>query len=110
MSTGSIRVRTKDPRWKPSAIFLDDPSFNCSIIREAFQCRILLCTWHIRRNWIKNIFKKCCNFECSFIDYFKSHTLTIIDAWINGIKSLPVTTPEPHAAMESYHLKLKSTL
>jgi hypothetical protein len=106
--------------------------------------------------------------QCSFIDYFKSHTLTIIgifqlmvnlasiwrnifsscsslslplqeyptskhmnimtsehgcyflnnsiivlphaDAWINGIKSLPVTTPEPHAAMESYHLKLKSTL
>ncbi|KAK2379021.1 hypothetical protein QL285_066865 [Trifolium repens] len=135
-----------DPGWKPSAIFLDDPSFNCSIIREAFQCRILLCTWHIRRNWIKNLFKKCCNFEvqremfrklgwilystrcglsamdvieefmqifvdqCSFIDYFKSHTLAIIDAWINGIKSLPVTTPEPHAAMESYHLKLKSTL
>ena len=32
------------------------------------------------------------------------------DVWINGIKSLPVTTPEPHAAMESYHLKLKSTL
>ncbi|WJX49112.1 hypothetical protein P8452_35587 [Trifolium repens] len=142
----SERVRTKDPGWKPSAIFLDDPSFNCYIIREAFQCRILLCTWHIRRNWIKNLFKKCCNFEvqremfrklgwilystrcglsamdvieefmqifvdqCSFIDYFKSHTLAIIDARINGIKSLPVTTPEPHAAMESYHLKLKSTL
>lgn len=30
--------------------------------------------------------------------------------WINGIKSLPVTTPEPHAAIESYHLRLKSRL
>lgn len=30
--------------------------------------------------------------------------------WINGINSLPVTTLEPHAAIESYHLKLKSTL
>ncbi|XP_045804799.1 uncharacterized protein LOC123898001 isoform X2 [Trifolium pratense] len=142
----SERLRTKDPRWRPSAIFLDDPSFNCSIIREAFQCRILLCTWHVRRTWIKKLFKKCCNFEvqremfrqlgwilystrcgpnatdaieefmqifvdqCAFIDYFKSHTLAIIDVWINGIKSLHVTTPEPHAAMESYHLKLKSTL
>ena len=31
--------------------------------REAFQCRILLCTWHVRRTWIKKLFKKCCNFE-----------------------------------------------
>lgn len=30
--------------------------------------------------------------------------------WINAIKSLSVTTPEPHAAIESYHLKLKSML
>lgn len=32
------------------------------------------------------------------------------DMWVTGMKSLPVTTPEPHAATESYHLKLKSTL
>ncbi|XP_039687846.1 uncharacterized protein [Medicago truncatula] len=142
----SERLRTKDPRWKPNAIFLDDPSFNYYIIREAFQCRILLCTWHVRRTCIKMLFKKCCNFEvqqrmfrqlgsilysarcgpnamdaidelmqifvdqCDFIDYLKSHILAIIDVWINGIKSLPVTTPKPHDAMESYHLKLKSTL
>lgn len=29
----SERLRTKDPRWKPNAIFLDDPSFNYYIIR-----------------------------------------------------------------------------
>ncbi|XP_061346206.1 uncharacterized protein LOC133291878 isoform X2 [Gastrolobium bilobum] len=140
------RLRTKDPRWRPNAILLDDPSFDYSILREAFQCRILLCAWHVRRTWIKKLFKKCCNFEvqremfrhlgwilyctrcgpnamdaveelmqifvdqCAFMDYFKSHWLATIDMWINGIKSLPVTTPEPHAAIEFYHLKLKSTL
>ncbi|RZC06254.1 hypothetical protein D0Y65_014013 [Glycine soja] len=48
--------------------------------------------------------------QCAFMDYFKSHWLASIDMWINAIKSLSVTTPEPHAAIESYHLKLKSML
>ncbi|KAH1252917.1 hypothetical protein GmHk_04G009739 [Glycine max] len=140
------RLRTKDPRWRPNAILLDDPSLDYSIIREAFQCRILLCAWHVRRTWIKKLLKKCCNIEvqremfkqlgwilyctkcgpnamdaveelmqifvdqCAFMDYFKSHWLASIDMWINAIKSLSVTTPEPHAAIESYHLKLKSML
>ncbi|XP_028779360.1 uncharacterized protein LOC114735774 [Neltuma alba] len=140
------RIRTKDPRWKPNAILLDNPSSEFAIIREAFQCRILLCTWHVRRAWIKKLQKKCCNIEvlqemfrhlggilystrggpsavdaieefmqifvdqCGFIDYFKSHCLSNIDMWINGVKSLPVTTPDLHAAIESYHLRLKSRL
>ncbi|KAF7830218.1 uncharacterized protein G2W53_012551 [Senna tora] len=138
------RIRTKDPRWKPNAILLDNPSFDFAIMREAFQCRILLSTWHVRRAWIKKLQKKCCYFEvqremfrhmggilyCTrcgpsaidaveefmqifvdqrgFIDYFKNHWLPNIDMWINGIKSFPVTTPEPYAAIESYHLRLKS--
>ncbi|KHN16480.1 hypothetical protein glysoja_036582 [Glycine soja] len=138
--------KLKDPRWRPNAILLDDPSLDYSIIREAFRCRILLCAWHVRRTWIKKLFKKCCNIEvqremfrhlgwilyctkcgpnamdaveelmqifvdqCAFMDYFKSHWLASIDMWINAIKSLSVTTPEPHAAIESYHLKLKSML
>ncbi|XP_054798607.1 uncharacterized protein LOC129303357 [Prosopis cineraria] len=140
------RIRTRDARWKPSAVLLDNPSFDFSIIREAFQCRILLCTWHVRRAWIKKLQKKCSNIEvqremfrhmggilysarcgpsvveaieefmqifvdqCGFIDYFKSHWLSNIDMWVNGIKSLPVTTPDLHAAIESYHLILKSRL
>lgn len=36
--------------------------------------------------------------------------LCLADMWINGIKSLPVATPEPHAAIEYYHLRLKSRL
>lgn len=31
--------------------------------RENFQCRILLCVWHVRRAWIKNLLKKCYNVE-----------------------------------------------
>ncbi|GAU49515.1 hypothetical protein TSUD_306690 [Trifolium subterraneum] len=95
----SKRLRTKDPRWRPSAIFLDDPSFNCSIIRCGPSATDAI-------EEFMQIFVD----QCAFIDYFKSHTLAIIDVWITGIKSLPVTTPEPHAAMESYHSKLKSTL
>lgn len=30
--------------------------------------------------------------------------------WISGIKSLPVSSPEPNAAIESYHLRLKLKL
>ena len=29
----SKRIRTKDPRWKPNGILLDDPSFDYTIIR-----------------------------------------------------------------------------
>ncbi|XP_057731340.1 uncharacterized protein LOC130946573 isoform X1 [Arachis stenosperma] len=142
----SEKIRAKDPRWRPSAVILDDPSFDYNSIREAFQCRILLCAWHVRRSWIKKLFKTCCNFEvqremlrhlgwilyctrcgpnamdaleefmqifvdqCSFMEYFKSKWLPSIDMWINGIKSLPLTMPESLAAIESYHIKLKSTL
>ncbi|XP_059641485.1 uncharacterized protein LOC132283540 [Cornus florida] len=57
------RIRTKDPRWRPNAFLVDDPSLGTSIIREAFQCRVLLCLWHVRRAWIKSLIKKCCNFD-----------------------------------------------
>lgn len=30
--------------------------------------------------------------------------------WVNGVRSLPVASPEPSAAVESYHLRLKSKL
>lgn len=36
--------------------------------------------------------------------------LSIAELWISGIKSLPLSSPEPNAAMESYHLRLKSKL
>ncbi|KAM4086665.1 hypothetical protein ACJW30_10G119300 [Castanea mollissima] len=57
------RVHTKDPRWRLNAFLVDDPSFEVSMIREVFQCRVLLCVWHIRRAWMRSILKKCCNFD-----------------------------------------------
>uniref|UniRef100_A0A7N0VJI9 SWIM-type domain-containing protein n=1 Tax=Kalanchoe fedtschenkoi TaxID=63787 RepID=A0A7N0VJI9_KALFE len=57
------RIRAKDNRWRPSAFLLDDPSFNTSVIREVFQCRVLLNLWHVRRSWIKGLMKRCLNFD-----------------------------------------------
>ncbi|KAM3688004.1 hypothetical protein ACB098_10G120600 [Castanea mollissima] len=140
------RVHTKDPRWRLNAFLVDDPSFEVSMIREVFQCRVLLCVWHIRRAWMRSILKKCCNFDvqremfkhlgwilyctrngpnamdaieefmqvfvdqCAFMNYFKIRWLPTIELWVNGVRSLPVASPEPHAAIESYHLRLKSKL
>ncbi|XP_038696469.1 uncharacterized protein LOC119993399 isoform X2 [Tripterygium wilfordii] len=140
------RIRVKDPTWRLNAFLVDDPSFEISIVREIFQCRILLCTWHIRRAWTKSILKRSCNIDvqreivkhlglilystrsrpntmdavedfmqvfvdqCSFMDHFKSQWLPVIEFWVNGIRSLPVASVEALAAIESYHLRLKSKL
>ncbi|BBN68773.1 SWIM zinc finger family protein [Prunus dulcis] len=132
-------------KWRLDAFLVDDPSFEISIIREAFQCRVLLCIWRARHSWIRRLLKTCCNFDvqremfkhlgwllyctrrpntmdsveefmqvfvdqCAFMDYFKSRWLPNIELWANGIRSLPVAGPEPNAAIESYHLRLKSKL
>ncbi|KAM6543324.1 hypothetical protein CsatB_007771 [Cannabis sativa] len=140
------RIRTKDPGWRLNSFLVDDSSLDISIIREAFQCRVLLCIWHVRRAWIRSLLKNCCNIDvqqemfkqlgwvlyctrsgqhsmdalddlmqvfvdqCTFMDYFKRRWLPNIELWINGIKSLPVSSPEPNAAIESYHLRLKLKL
>lgn len=57
------RIRGKDTRWRPNAVLVDDPSFHLSVIRDAFQCRILLCLWHVRRGWLKGLLKHCHNFD-----------------------------------------------
>ncbi|KAL9176917.1 hypothetical protein ABFS82_01G025500 [Erythranthe guttata] len=57
------RIRGKDTRWRPNAVLVDDPSFEASILREAFQCRVLLCLWHVRRGWLKGLLKYCNNFD-----------------------------------------------
>eukprot|EP01018_Ginkgo_biloba_P040190 Gb_37568 [translate_table: standard] len=57
------KVRLKDPKWKPNAFMIDDAATEISIIRDLFQCRILLCLWRIRRAWLRNIIKRCCNID-----------------------------------------------
>lgn len=32
-------------------------------LSDAFQCRILLCLWHVRRGWLKGLLKHCHNFD-----------------------------------------------
>ncbi|XP_065849062.1 uncharacterized protein [Euphorbia lathyris] len=146
------KIRTKDPKWRPSTFLIDDPSLDISVIsimhicREAFHCRVLLCTWTLRRSWIRSLLKKCCNMDVQremfkhlgcilystrsgpnaidaieefmqvyvdqsiFIDYFKRRWLPSIELWVNGTRSLPVTGVEPLAAIESYHIWLKSKI
>lgn len=36
---------------------------SCIFCREAFHCRVLLCTWRVRRAWIRSLLKKCCNID-----------------------------------------------
>ncbi|KAK2661130.1 hypothetical protein Ddye_007663 [Dipteronia dyeriana] len=57
------RIRTKDPSWRPNAFLVDDPSFDVSSIRENFQCRVLLCIWHVRRAWMRSLLKNCYNVD-----------------------------------------------
>ncbi|KAG9459315.1 hypothetical protein H6P81_003823 [Aristolochia fimbriata] len=140
------RIRTKDPRWRPHALLVDDPYLEISLIRDSFQCRVWLCLWHIRRSWMRGLLKKCCNLDvqkemlkhlgrvlyCArsasnvqdpleefmqiFIDqsdfmaYFKERWLPNIEAWVTASKTLPMANQEFHAAIESYHLRVKAKL
>ncbi|KAI6680081.1 hypothetical protein NL676_033962 [Syzygium grande] len=55
------RIYTKDPTWQLSSFLVDDCSFKVSLIREAFQCQVLLCLWRVRRAWIRNLLKQRCD-------------------------------------------------
>lgn len=57
------RIQAKDSGWKPNAVLMDDPAYEASVFREVFQCRVLLCLWHVRRGWVKSLLKKCCSFD-----------------------------------------------
>ncbi|KAM7274630.1 hypothetical protein ACFE04_016496 [Oxalis oulophora] len=129
------RIRAKDPRWKLNSFLVDDPSFDIPIIRETFQCRVLLCIWHVRRKWIRNLSKKCCSIEIRLemlkhlgcILYSTRNGPNVLDVaeefmqfplvlkfseeqWIDTVKSLPVAGLELNAAIESYYLRLKNKL
>ncbi|KAK1294038.1 hypothetical protein QJS10_CPA16g00041 [Acorus calamus] len=53
------RVRTKDPTWQLGGFIVDDPSADVLTIREVFQCSVLICFWHVRHAWHKNLIKRC---------------------------------------------------
>eukprot|EP01018_Ginkgo_biloba_P006740 Gb_09802 [translate_table: standard] len=53
------RIPEVDPMWRPSAFMVDDVFVEINDINDVFGCRVLLCLWHVRRLWLKNLTKKC---------------------------------------------------
>jgi hypothetical protein len=45
--------------WTPRTFIVDDADAEIGAIRATFpQCKILLCLWHVKRSWIKNLLWK----------------------------------------------------
>ncbi|GLJ05616.1 hypothetical protein SUGI_0021320 [Cryptomeria japonica] len=63
MGTLHDRVRAKDSTWRLNGFIIDDAATEIFIIRDVFQCTILLCLWRVRHAWHRNIIKKCANAE-----------------------------------------------
>eukprot|EP01018_Ginkgo_biloba_P035343 Gb_06155 [translate_table: standard] len=53
------RIHEVDPMWRPSAFMVDAATAEINAISDVFGCRVLLCLWHVRRSWLKNLTKKC---------------------------------------------------
>ncbi|KAI0497553.1 hypothetical protein KFK09_020784 [Dendrobium nobile] len=53
------RIRSKDPTWKLGGFIVDDPLADVNVIREVFQCSILISFWRVRHSWHKNLMNKC---------------------------------------------------
>eukprot|EP01018_Ginkgo_biloba_P022089 Gb_14053 [translate_table: standard] len=47
--------------WKVNAFMIDDVLAKIGALRSVVGCRILLCLWHVRRVWMKQVFKKVTN-------------------------------------------------
>eukprot|EP01018_Ginkgo_biloba_P017358 Gb_18112 [translate_table: standard] len=44
--------------WKVNAFMTDDALTEIGALRSVVGCRILLCLWHVRRAWMKQVLKK----------------------------------------------------
>ncbi|KAJ4707996.1 Zinc finger protein [Melia azedarach] len=134
------RIRTKDPRWRLSAFLVDDPSFDISTIRILLCVWHVRRAWirsllkkcyniDVQREMFKHLgwilyssrsehngvgsveeFMQVFVDQFAFMDYFKNRWLPYIELWVASMCSLPVASPEPLAAIETYHLRLKSKL
>ncbi|XP_057850565.1 uncharacterized protein LOC131061078 [Cryptomeria japonica] len=51
-------VHMKNIEWSLNAFMLDDAGAKIKAIREVFQCDVYLCSWHVRRAWLKNLIAK----------------------------------------------------
>ncbi|XP_057953317.1 uncharacterized protein LOC131147774 [Malania oleifera] len=57
------RARTVEPGWKVNGFLIDDAAAEIDPIRDIFRCPVLFSLWRVRRSWLRNIIKKCCNVE-----------------------------------------------
>ncbi|GLJ58477.1 hypothetical protein SUGI_1452340 [Cryptomeria japonica] len=47
--------------WHVNAFMTDDASAEIEAIRLSFDCQVLLCIWHVRRAWLKNVYRYVSN-------------------------------------------------
>ncbi|MCO5607055.1 hypothetical protein L7F22_061247 [Adiantum nelumboides] len=55
------RVLDYNKGWAPNAFMVDDAEAEIQALREVFGIPILLCIWHVRRAWLKNLVRKVPN-------------------------------------------------
>eukprot|EP01018_Ginkgo_biloba_P024576 Gb_08233 [translate_table: standard] len=78
------RIHEVDPTWRPSAFMVDVVAAEISAISDVF---FLLCLWHVRRLWLKNLTKKCHDYmvrremfkDLGDIMYIQSHATNIME-------------------------------
>ncbi|QHN97458.1 hypothetical protein HN51_045221 [Arachis hypogaea] len=57
------RAHSVEPGWRVSGFVIDDAAAEIDLLRDIFCCPVLFSLWRIRRSWLRNIVKKCCNIE-----------------------------------------------
>ena len=60
MKTVIQAVRAQEQEWQPACVIIDDCDAEAKALRDAFEqnIQIVLCIWHVKRAWLKNILKK----------------------------------------------------
>ncbi|KAH9316521.1 hypothetical protein KI387_025148, partial [Taxus chinensis] len=71
--------------------------------REVFGCEVYLCSWHVRRAWLKNLVAKVKEDQKR-----REHWLLRIGMWVRQLRTLKHAGQETNAAIEAYHSILKS--
>ncbi|GLJ51355.1 hypothetical protein SUGI_1091990 [Cryptomeria japonica] len=51
------REKEKRPGWRINAFITDDASAEIQAIETVLECRVILCIWHMHREWLKNVYK-----------------------------------------------------
>ncbi|GLJ36543.1 hypothetical protein SUGI_0734370, partial [Cryptomeria japonica] len=50
------RGKEKRPDWRINAFIMDDASAEIQAIQTVFESHVILCIWHVRRAWLKNVY------------------------------------------------------